>query len=151
MIKHVTGGRKPPKNPTYACIVSREMVRIAMMIAALNDPEVKTSDIQNAFLTAPCTKTIHTTLGPEFGEDQGKTAINVHTLYTLMSACASFHKHLLDCMCHLGYHSCFADPDRWYKPIVHPSDNFQYYSYVPLYVDDCLCLPQCCDRTQQGG
>ena len=28
----------------------------------------------------------------------------------------------------------------------HPEDNFKYYSYVLLYVDDCLCI---CHNTQQ--
>ena len=43
-------------------------------------------------------------------------------------------------MCHLGYHSCLADPDFWYKPMVSPEDNFKYYSYVLLYVDNYLCI-----------
>jgi hypothetical protein len=38
---------------TYASVVSRESVRIALTLAALNDLEVKTADIENAYLTAP--------------------------------------------------------------------------------------------------
>ena len=41
-----------PKRLTFVCVVSRESIRIAMTLAALNDFEVKTSDIQNAYLTA---------------------------------------------------------------------------------------------------
>jgi hypothetical protein len=37
---------------TYASVVSRESVRIALTLAALNDLEVKTADIENTFLTA---------------------------------------------------------------------------------------------------
>ena len=44
-------------------MVSRESVRIALTLAALNDLEVKTSDIQNAYLTAPCSEKVHTMLG----------------------------------------------------------------------------------------
>ena len=40
----------------YATKVSRESVRIALTLAALNDLEVKISDIQNAYLTAPCSE-----------------------------------------------------------------------------------------------
>ena len=36
--------------------------------------------------------------------------------------------------------SCLADPDLWYKPEVRKEDNYKYYSYVLLYVDDCLCI-----------
>ena len=65
--------------------------------------EVKTSDVQNAYLTALCAEVIHTTLGTEFGEDEGKTAIIVWALYGLASVGASFRNHLADCMRHLGY------------------------------------------------
>ena len=50
---------------TYASVVSRESVRIALTLAALNDLEVKTSDIMNAYLTASVTEKIWCTLGPE--------------------------------------------------------------------------------------
>ena len=43
---------------TYASVVSQEMVRIYLTMAVLNDLEVKASDIQNAYLTAPCTEKI---------------------------------------------------------------------------------------------
>ena len=103
-------------------------------------------DVQNAFLTAPCSESIHMTLGPEFGEDQGKTVVIVRALYGLTSLGASFRNHLTDCMYHLGSHSCLADPDLWYKPMVRPEDNFKYYSCVLLYVDNCLCI---CHNAEQ--
>ena len=129
-----------PKSLTYASIVSRETVQITLTIAALNDLEVNTVDVQNAFLAVPCSELIHMTLGSEFGEDQGKTVVFVQALYGLTSAGASFRNHLADCMRHLGYHSFLADPDLWYKPMVCPEDNFMYYSHVLPYVDDCLCI-----------
>ena len=98
------------------------------------------SDVQNAYLAAPCAKVIHTTFGAEFVEDEGKTAIIVRALYGLASAGASFWNHLADCMRHLGYTSCLVDPDPWYRPMVRPEDNYNYYSYILLYVDDCLCI-----------
>ena len=41
---------------TYAGFVSRETVRLALMLAALNDLEVKAGDVLNAYITAPVTK-----------------------------------------------------------------------------------------------
>ena len=38
---------------TYASVVSRDTVRIALTIADLNDLEVKARNVMNAFLTAP--------------------------------------------------------------------------------------------------
>ena len=64
----------------------------------------------------------------------------VRALYGLKSAGSSFGRHLEDCMRHLGYKPCLADPDLWYKPMKRPDDNFEYYSYMLLYVDDCLCI-----------
>ena len=83
---------------------------------------------------------VHTTLGTEFGENKGKTAIIVRAFYGLASSGARFRNHLADCMHHLGYKSCLADPDLWYMPEVREEDKFKYYSYVLLYVHDWLCI-----------
>ena len=50
----VVGGHKNevPATLTYSSVVSRDSVRIALTIAALNELEVLASDIHNAFLTA---------------------------------------------------------------------------------------------------
>ena len=40
----------------------------------------------------------------------------------------------------LGYTSCLADQDVWFKVEVRPSDVHKYYSYILLYVDDILCI-----------
>lgn len=125
---------------TYSIVVSQESVLISLTLAALNDLEVKTSDIQNAYLTAPCAEKIWTTCGPEFGSDQRKQAYIVCSLYGLKSAGSTFRHHLADCMRHLGYKSCLADPDVWYKSETRPDDSFEYYSYMLLYVDHVLAI-----------
>jgi len=94
-----------PATITYASVVSRETVRIALTMAALNDLEVQVGDVSNAYITAPVTEKIYTTLGPECGEDKGKLAIIVRALYGLKSSGAAFRKHLGDCRRSLGLHS----------------------------------------------
>ena len=42
-----------PKSNTYASVVSRESVRIAFLYAALNDLDILSCDITNAYLNAP--------------------------------------------------------------------------------------------------
>ena len=86
------------------------------MTAALNDLEVKASDVQNAYLKTPCVEKIYTKLGPEFGADKDKLMIIVHALYGLKSAGASFGRHISDCMRTMGFEACKANPDPWYKP-----------------------------------
>jgi hypothetical protein len=136
----VAGGHMTdtPTTNTYASVVSRESVRIALTLAAFNDLEVKTADIENAYLTAPVTEQIWTKLGPEFGSDAGKLAIIVRSLYGLRSAGALFRNHLADCMQHLGWMSCIANRDVWYKAETRPDDGHKYYAYALLYVDDVL-------------
>jgi hypothetical protein len=53
----VAGGHKTdaPSTITYASVVSHETVRIALLMAALNDLEVKVGDVLNAYVTAPVT------------------------------------------------------------------------------------------------
>jgi hypothetical protein len=137
----VAGGHqtKPPSTLTYASVVSRDSVRIALTMAALHDLQVKTADIQNAYLTAPCREKVATVCGPEFGTRAGRTAIIKRALYGLKSSGSAFRQHLADCMRHLGYLPCKADSDVWMKPLQR-DDGFKYYAYVLLYVDDVLCV-----------
>ena len=113
----VAGGHKTEALPTitYASVVSRETVRLALTIAAItiNDLEVKVDDVLNAYITAPITEKVWTILGPEFGPDAGKSALIVRDLYGLKSAGAAFCAHLASFMQRMGYTSCKADPDLW--------------------------------------
>jgi hypothetical protein len=111
---------------TYASVVFRETVRIALLVVALNGLNIKVGDVPNAFITFPITKKkVWTILGPEFGIVASKSAIIVHALYGLKSAGAAFRAHLASFMCQMGYTSCKADPDLWYKAETRPDDNFR--------------------------
>ena len=72
---------------TCSSVFLREIFHIALTLDALNYLEVKTSDIQNSYLTAPCSEKTWTTLGSEFGPDlAGKKYLVVRALYGLKSA-----------------------------------------------------------------
>jgi len=64
----VSGGHmtEPPSSITYSSVVSRDSVRVALTIAALNGLSTLACDIQNAYLTAPCREKIWTPARPEF-------------------------------------------------------------------------------------
>ena len=142
--RYVANGSKTP-NPissTYAGVVSRETVRIAFTYAALNGLDIMAADIRNAYLQAPITEKYWTICGPEFGiENQGKKALIVRALYGTKTAGADFRNHLRDCMEHLGYESCKADPDLWMRRAVTDKGS-AYWEYLLLYVDDCLCVSE---------
>ena len=75
----------------YASMVSRGTVRIALMIATINDLEIKSDDILNGYVQATITVKVWTTLGPEFGKDAGNTAVIIRALYGQVSR-SSFQK-----------------------------------------------------------
>jgi hypothetical protein len=81
---------------TYASVVSRESVRVALNLVALNSLDVKMADIENAYLTAPITEKVWTVLGPKFVDDAGKSALIVKALYGLKSSGAVFRNHLAE-------------------------------------------------------
>ena len=89
------GCRTPiPVTSTYAGLVSRESVRIAFTYAALNSLDIWATDVQNAFLQAPCSEKYYTVCGPEFGSEFiDKLAIIVRADYGLKSAQADFRNH----------------------------------------------------------
>jgi hypothetical protein len=60
-----------PSDHHLSSVVSRETVRLALTIAALNDLEVEVGDVLNAYITAPVKEKVWTVLGPEFGRDAG--------------------------------------------------------------------------------
>ena len=93
----------------YARVVSRETVRVALMIATLNDLEVKSGNIMNAYVQAPVTEKVWTTLGPEFSKDAGKTAVIVKALHGFKLAGVAIQSHLAKCRESLGYESFKAD------------------------------------------
>ncbi len=66
---HVT---EAPATITYASVVARDTVRLPLLLAKLNDLDVKVGDVLNAYITESVTEKIWTVFGPEFGVDTGK-------------------------------------------------------------------------------
>lgn len=137
--RFVAGGHttETPVSATYSSVVSRDSVRIAFLVAALNGLDICTADVGNAYLNAECREKIYTIAGPEFGSDQGKVMIIRKALYGLKSSGAAWRALLATTLRDLGYKSSIADPDVWIKPAVKPN-AFEYYDMILVYVDDIL-------------
>ena len=135
------GHRTPePENSTFAGVVSRESIRIALTYASLNGLPVYGADIQNAYLQAPTTEKHYIICGPEFGlENVGKIAIIVRALYGGKSAGADYWNHVRKAMLDMNFQSCKADPDVWFRPGI-KDDGTEYNQYILLYTDDILCV-----------
>jgi hypothetical protein len=98
------------------------------------------ADIESAYLTAPITEKVWTVLGPEFGDDAGKSALIARALYGLKLSGAAFRNHLAECINHLGWHPCRADRDLWMKAETRSDDSVSYWAYILIYVEDILCV-----------
>ena len=129
-----------PEGSTYAGVVLRESIRIALSYAALNGIDIFAADIRNAYLQAPSSCKNFIICSPEFGlEIEGKVVLIHHALYGGKSAGRDFHNHLRSSMHFLGFTSCPADPDVWMHRAL-KSDGMPIYDYVLLYTDDTLVI-----------
>jgi hypothetical protein len=139
--RYVAGGHLtvPPVESVYSSIVTRESVRINFLVAALNDLEVLSADVQNASINARTEEKVYTTAGSEFGTNEGRPAIKVHALYGLKSSGARWRDHLAAILIQAGFRTSKAGPDVWMCK-AHKSSGFTYWEYVLCYVDDILAI-----------
>ena len=105
----------PPQSMTYSTVVSRDSVRILLMIAALNELDLQAADIQNAFLTAPNLERCYMIAGPEFLDEQDKVFIVKRALYGLKSTPNAFRTFLAQNIEDLGFSSSEADRDVYLR------------------------------------
>ena len=104
---------KTPSSLTYASVVSRDSVCIALTIAALKNLDLLACNIQNVYLTAKCREKVFTTAGSKFGSLKGKTLIITRALYGLKSLGSAFRALLAQMLENLGYRPSYADHDVW--------------------------------------
>jgi hypothetical protein len=140
--RFVAGGHmtETPASLTYSSVVSRDSVRIAFLIAALNDLDIMSCDIGNAYLNAPCLEKIWFVAGPEFGSRQGQVIKIVRALYGLKSSGASWRNTPQRTICEdLGFETTTADPDVYRRRAVKPN-GIEYWELLLVYVDDILVI-----------
>ena len=140
--RYVAGGHltKTPTFLTYSSVVSRESVRIAFLIAALNGLDVWAADIQNAYLNAPTEEKVWFRAGDEWGENAGRPVLIVRALYGLKGSGQAWRSFLAETLRNkMGFISSLADPDVWYKPCT-KEDGSKYYAYLLIYVDDVISV-----------
>ena len=132
--RFVAGGHTTdtPCSITYSSVVSRDSVRLAFLIAGLNDLDVLAGDVTNAYLNAKCREKIWFEGGIETGEDRGKVLIITRALYGLKSSGAAWRADLAATLRDLKFTSSQADPDVWLR------NAGTHYDMVLVYVDDIL-------------
>ncbi len=109
---------KTPDSATssFAGVVSRDSIRIALTHAALLSLPVLGADMRNAYLQALSSEKHFIICGPEFGiENEGRIALIHCALYGGKVAGSDSWHHLCDCMDQLGFTSSCTDPDVWLR------------------------------------
>lgn len=139
--RFVAGGHltEPPASITYLSVVSRNSVRLAFLIAALNDLDIVACNVGNAYLNAPCREKIWFVAGPEFGLRQGTVIKVVRALNGLNSSGASWRAMFNTSILDMGFVPTVADPDVYRRENA-KDDGFRYYEYILVYVDDVLIV-----------
>jgi hypothetical protein len=79
----VAGGHttETPVAMTYSSVVSRDSIRIAFLLAPLNDLKICAADVGNAYLNAPCKEKIWAVAGIEFGSEVGSVMLAHRTCF----------------------------------------------------------------------
>ena len=120
---------KTPATMTYSSVVYRDSVRIKLKIEALNDLDVLSCDIHNAYIMEDCRERVWVVAGTEFGSEAGKNILVRKALYGLKRSDAEFMAFLSETLNAMGYRLSYADPDLWLRLAVKP-DSFEYYEYT---------------------
>ena len=140
--RFVAGGHmtQTPTSLTYSSVVSRDSVKIAFLIAALNDLDLMACDIGNAYLNAPCREKIWFEAGAECGEHKGKVMKLVRALYGLKSSGAAWRAMFSTFIeQNLKFKSTRIDPDVYIRRNNKESGE-PYYEMLLVYVDDVLLI-----------
>ena len=140
--RYVAGGHLAVTDAiTYSSVVSKDSIRILLVIAALNGLHLLSCDIVNAYLNAKPREHVYFVAGDEFGENAGRIIIVVRALYGLKSSGAAFRSKLLADLREMGYQSTRADADVYIKARSKGSGE-SYYEYILCYVDDILVISE---------
>ena len=67
-----------PSSITYTSVVTRDIIRLGFLIAALNRLKVWSADVAGAYLNARCAEKVYTVLGDEFGGQVGELSLKKH-------------------------------------------------------------------------
>ena len=89
------------------------------MLAALNDLDILSTDVQNVSLNALTKEKVYTMAGLEFGLDKvGCPVLIVWALYGLKSSGARWRDHMAATLHETSFKEYKVDPDIWMRPAV---------------------------------
>ncbi len=91
-----------PLDSIYSGVVSLCRICLLVFLAELNDLDVWTTNIGNAYLKAKTQEKVYIIAGPEFGELEGHTLIIFKALYGLRTSGLHWHECFANCLQDMG-------------------------------------------------
>ncbi|KAL7547473.1 hypothetical protein ACHAWF_010771 [Thalassiosira exigua] len=130
-----------PVGLCYSSAVSRDSVRIALLVAALNELGFFVCDIGNTYLNVPCREIIWFVAGKECSDSmKGKDMKLVCVLYGLKSPRSSWRKMFKDyTKTTMGLKPSKVDGDLYYRKNAN-EDRTLCYELLLVYVVDVLVV-----------
>jgi hypothetical protein len=130
---------EPPNSLTYSSMVSWKSRKIEFLIAALDNLDLMSCDIGNAYLNANCRERIWFVARAECGPDLERCVCKlVWVLYSLKSSGAAwramFSEFIISVM---GFKPTRADADVYMRRNL-CNGGTPYYKYLLVYVDNVL-------------
>ena len=130
-----------PRLNTYSSVVSRESVRIAFLLVALNELDIKCCDLSGAYLNSPVAEQVCFAAGLECEKDEGKIMVIDRALYGLKTSGRAWQQFFAGTLREMGYVPCKADDNVFMKAKTKKNGE-RYWSYILVYVDDLLVVDE---------
>lgn len=123
-----------PDFDVYSGVVSLRGIIMVILIAALNDLKVVTTDIGNSYLEVKTEEKVYVREGKEFGKLQGKNLTINKALYGLRISGLRWNERFSDYLRDMGFFTSKEESDIWMR-----NCNI-YYDYISVYVDDLIIV-----------
>ena len=97
--------------PSSMTVVTSRGVRVIFTQAAKDGQKVVSGDLGNAYLHGRTREKVWTTLGKEWGDQEGQRAIIVKAIYGLVSSAYEFHRYVSEAMRKMGWQPVEGPPN----------------------------------------
>ena len=134
--RFVAGGHRTstPTDSVYSGVVSLQGIRIVTFLAELNDLDLWSTDVGNAYLESYTSEKVVFVAGKEFGNLAGHTLLIRKAQYGLKTSGRCWHDKLHDVLRDMDFIPSRAEEDIWMR------DMDDHYEYIAVYVDDLMIV-----------
>ena len=128
----VAGGHltSPLEYSVYSSVVSLRGLRMVIFLSELNNQQLWTTDVGNAYLEADTEEKVHIVAGPEFRDREGHVLVIKKALYGLRSSGRMWWMRSSSILESMGFDPTKAEGDIWFRK------DGDKYEYIARYVDD---------------